>query len=82
MTQRLLGAFFYTRDIPILISFVSVNDFITINPLCRLRGEENETYWHLATECPRLKSYREETFLDKPQCKTIGTQLASQYDEL
>ena len=28
--------------------------------------EENETYWHLATECPRLKSYREETFLDKP----------------
>ena len=38
----------------------------TINPLCRLCGEENETYWHLATECPRLKSYREETFLDKP----------------
>ena len=29
-------------------------------------GEENETYWLLATECPRLKSYREETFLDKP----------------
>ena len=38
----------------------------TINPLCRLCGEENETYWHLSTECPRVKSFREETFLDTP----------------
>ena len=30
----------------------------TINPGCRLCGEENETFWHLATVCPRLKTYR------------------------
>ena len=46
----------------------------TINPLCRLCGEENETFWHLATECPRLKMYREEVFLDKyPEQENWGT---------
>ena len=36
----------------------------TINPLCRLCGEENETFWHLATECPRPKTYLDDVFLD------------------
>ena len=36
-----------------------------INPLCRLCNEENETFWHFVTECPRLKTIRDEVFLDK-----------------
>ena len=36
-----------------------------INPLCRLCGEENETFWHFITTCPRGKSIRDEVFLDK-----------------
>ena len=36
----------------------------TINTQCRLCGEENENFWHLTTVCPRLKTYRDEVFLD------------------
>ena len=32
----------------------------------RLCEEENETFWHFITECPRLQNYRNDTFLDSP----------------
>ena len=35
-----------------------------INPLCRLCNENNETFWHFVTECPRLRAIRDEVFLD------------------
>ena len=28
-------------------------------------GEDNETFWHFVTDCPRLYSHRTDTFLDK-----------------
>ena len=36
------------------------------NPLCRLCGEENKTFRHFVTEWPRLKTFRDDTFLDAP----------------
>ena len=48
------------------LSYIQFKANPTINPLCRLCGEENETFWHFVTECPRLQSYRTETFLDTP----------------
>jgi ribonuclease HI len=38
----------------------------TINPLCRMCSEENETFYHLLTDCPALELLRRETFLDQP----------------
>ena len=38
----------------------------TINPLCRMCEEKNETFFHLLTECPALEVKRREWFLDKP----------------
>ena len=37
-----------------------------INPLCRLGSEANETFWHFIRDFPRLKTIRDEIFLDKP----------------
>ena len=48
------------------LSYIQFKTNPKINPLCtRLCGEENETFWHLATVCPRLKTYRNEVYLDK-----------------
>jgi ribonuclease HI len=38
----------------------------TINPLCRMCEESNETFFHLLTDCPALEVKRREWFLDKP----------------
>ena len=40
------------------LSYIHFKADPTINPLYRLCGEENETFWHLVTVCPRLKAYR------------------------
>ena len=37
-----------------------------INPLCWLCEEENESFWLFLTQSPRLKTYRDDTFLDTP----------------
>ena len=60
-----------TRLIPIItvfncLSYIQFKANPTINPLCRLCGEENETFWHFVTDCPRLQTYRNNTFLDTP----------------
>ena len=47
------------------LSYIQFKADPKINPLCRLCGEENETFRHHATECPRLKTYRDEVFQDK-----------------
>ena len=47
------------------LSYIQFKANPTINPLCRLYGEDNETFWHFVTDCPRLKTYRQDTFLDK-----------------
>ena len=36
-----------------------------INPECRFCLQENETFYHLATECPVFREKREQVFLDK-----------------
>ena len=36
-----------------------------ISKVCRLCEQENETFWHLIDECPRLEMTRREIFLDK-----------------
>ena len=46
------------------LSYIQFKANPTINPLCRLCGEESETFWHFVTECPRLKSYINDTYLD------------------
>jgi ribonuclease HI len=38
----------------------------TINPLCRMCSEENETFYHLLIDCPALVMLRREMFLDQP----------------
>ena len=48
------------------LSYIQFKANPTINLLCRLFGEENETFWHFATSCPRLYTYRNDTFMDKP----------------
>ena len=40
----------------------------TVNPLCRMCGEENETFYHLVSCCPALECRRREIFLDRPPC--------------
>ena len=46
------------------LSYMQFKADPSINPMCRLCGEDNETFWHLATECPRLNSIRNEVFMD------------------
>ena len=46
-------------------SYVQFRTNATINPICRLCGEDNETFWHFVTECPRLRTCIEDIFLDK-----------------
>ena len=46
------------------LSYIQFKANPTINPLCRLCGEDNETFWHFITDCPRLQTYRNDTFLD------------------
>ena len=46
------------------LSYIQFKANPTINPLCRLCGENNETFWHFITACPRLQTYRNDTFLD------------------
>ena len=46
------------------LSYIQFKANPEINPLCRLCGEENETFWHFVTECPRQKTFRDDTFLD------------------
>ena len=48
------------------LSYIQLKVNPTINPLCRLCGEDNETFWHLISDCPTLPSYRNDTFLDTP----------------
>ena len=48
------------------LSYIQFKANPTINPLCRLCGEENETFWHFVTNCPRLYTYRNDIFMDKP----------------
>ena len=48
------------------LSYIQFKANPAINPLCRLCGEANETFWHFVTECLRLQSYRNDTFLDSP----------------
>ena len=48
------------------LSYIQFKANPTISPLCRLCGEENETFWHFATNCPRLYTYRNDIFMDKP----------------
>ena len=48
------------------LSYIQFKVNPSINPLCRLCGEDNETLWHFATECPRLQTYKNDTFLDNP----------------
>ena len=48
------------------LSYIQFNANPEINPLCKLCGKENETLCHFVTECPRLKTYRDKTFLDTP----------------
>jgi hypothetical protein len=38
----------------------------TINPLCRLCEQTNETFFHLLTDCPALAVKRRTWFLDRP----------------
>ena len=33
-----------------------------LDPLCRFCGEDDETYWHLATDCPVFRMERDECF--------------------
>ena len=47
------------------LSYIQFKANPAINPLCRLCGEDNETFWHFITDCPRLQTYRNDTFLDK-----------------
>ena len=47
------------------LSYIKFKANPTINPLCRLCGEANETFWHFITDCLRLHSYRNEIFLDQ-----------------
>jgi ribonuclease HI len=56
-----------------LIQLVTGHNFLSyfqfkldghINPLCRLCGEENETFFHLISECPALEVERRKVFLD------------------
>ena len=35
-----------------------------INPMCRMCGEENETFYHLISNCPALSNLRRDIFLD------------------
>ena len=46
------------------LSYIQFKANPTINPLCRLCGEDNETFWHFITDCPRLQLFRNDTFLD------------------
>ena len=46
------------------LSYIQFKANPTINPLCRLCGEDNETFWHFITDCPRLQTNRNDTFLD------------------
>ena len=46
------------------LSYIQFKANPTINPLCRLCEEDNKTFWHFITECPRLHTYRNDTFLD------------------
>ena len=46
------------------LSYMQFKANPSINPLCRLCEEENEMFWHFVMDCPRLLSYRQDTFLD------------------
>ena len=46
------------------LSYIQFKADPSIDPMCRLCGKDNETFWHLATECPRLNSIRNEVFMD------------------
>ena len=35
-----------------------------VNPLCRFCGEQNETFHHFITDCPRLRQFRLDTVRD------------------
>lgn len=43
-----------------------------VNPLCRFCEEQNETFHHYITDCPRLRQYRTNTIghFDSNTCKT------------
>ena len=44
-----------------------------ISPLCRLCNEANETFWHLLTECPWLKTYTEDTLRQTSYNRRVAT---------
>ena len=46
------------------LSYIQFKANPTINPLCWFCGEDNETFWYFITECQRLQTYRNDTFLD------------------
>ena len=39
------------------LSYIQFKANPTIKLLCGLRGEDDETFWHFVTECPRLRTY-------------------------
>ena len=47
------------------LSYIQFKANPSINPLCRLCKEDNETFWHFVSECPILRTHRNDTFLDK-----------------
>ena len=53
-------------QVDINYNWVQLPELYTINPLCRLCGEENETFWHFVTECLKISTYRNDTLLDNP----------------
>ena len=55
------------------LSYIQFKANPSINPLCRLRREENETFWDFVMECPRLNSFRNDTFLVHLHNKITGS---------
>ena len=61
-------------DLAILIKAITGQNFLAyhqskinleVSKICRLCEEEDETFIHLVTNCPRLEQTRREIFLDK-----------------
>ena len=47
---------------------------------CKFCGEEKETFFHWATQCPRLYTYRNDYFLDRFPCGDLTWSLRAVLD--